>query len=203
MMTHKRRGSAKSAIGVLLIVLAFVIPIAGYFITVAQAEYQYTNRYGSHATMAYDQATLAGMKAQLLVIQQNMYQDFGTDNATLGGTYSAPNVWPWQYSRTYDNSLLAEQDYMLAAISRIDQQQAAYNAQLNSTGVSPISLNDVYNQMVNNTRNELARAGGIDWAIHDAWMLKFNAAAYWFWYWAVAIAILLALVGIVFFAMSV
>jgi len=174
----------------LCLIAAIVGPITYYLLIMAPADAQYNRNFSSHVTMAYDQATFEGMLTQINVVWQQMNKTFsGFDYAT---TY---NTW-WYPEQTYDNSLLAENDYLQAITSRLEATIVERNQILNGTKVIVIPYNQWYQQTLEGFRSELQRAGGLDWAIRGAWYLNFQPMAYWYLvYWIIG-WIVLFIIGI-------
>jgi len=133
---------------------------------------EYNRRFGSRVVMTIDQATFSGMNEQLLILWQNMNASFtGRDYAETYGT-------PWFWELTYDNSLAAQQDYFRRLAHRLDQYEESWlKFQTNTT--NPVLLEDWYAKAINNMREEMKRAGGLDWALKPAWWLTFRPIAYW------------------------
>ena len=184
-----------AAIVLVLIASAFVAPIVGYFAINLPAEVQYNRTFGGQISITIDQPTTSGMAHGLRIIWAQMNTTFGTSNhGTIYG-----NGWYW--GQTPDNSLASEDRYFSSEIQRLDNYTAAY-AEYQKAGVKTVTglpLIDWYTQIVNNSRHELQRNGGLDWAIEPAWMLKTNPLAYWDWFYFAAyaaVAVVLALVVI-------
>ena len=155
-------------------VIAFCVPLVGYFIVVAPADAQYNRKFASHVTMAYDQATFEGMLTQINIVWQEMNRTFvGFDFAT---TY---NTW-WYVDQTYDNSLLATNDYFNSITMRLDATIKEQEQIKSGNKTILIPYNQWYQTTLEGFRNETRREGGLDWAIRSAWYLIFQPLAYWF-----------------------
>lgn len=157
---------------VLLIALAIIVPIGLFVGIVIPANWEYNKKFGSHVVMAKDQATFSGMIEQVGILWDNMNTTFTGRN--FNETYNSPWYWDW----TYDNSLGAQRDYFKHLMERLNNYQMQYQFLLKNNS-NPIYINDWYDKSVQNMRNEMNRAGGLDWALKDAWCLTFAPMAFW------------------------
>jgi len=169
---ESENGRGLKIIRMLLIVLVFAIPIGWYATTNYPADVEYNRTFNCHVTMAMDQASLGGMVEQIEVLWENMNTTF--DGYDLNTTYS---TW-WGPDQNYENSLGAQRDYFRNLVIRIRGYEATY-ANMTNNNTSPILVNDWYAQAVRNTRGEMNRSGGLDWAIEGAFYLHIHPLAYW------------------------
>lgn len=154
------------------------------------ADVEYNKKFGSHVTMAIDQASFEGIKEQILILWKNMNDTFGTEN--LENIYNSP----WFWDQTYDNSLKAQEDYFRRLVNRIDDQIKEQQAIINGNRTIIVPYNQWYQQSLDSLRTELNRAGGLDWALKGAWYLKCAPAAYWLMYWDFPIAAILFILAL-------
>lgn len=158
-------------------ILAFVVfPILVLVFVDLPASAVYNRRFRCHVSMAYDQATFEGMKQQILLLWEEM------NNTFQGFDYAQTYNTPWYWEQTYENSLAAQQDYFRQLVVRLDSYSELYKKMLgNST--NPVYLEDWYHKSIQNFREEMQRAEGLDWVLRDAWYLNFAPLAYWSLYW--------------------
>jgi hypothetical protein len=160
------------ALGGILFTIAVVMCIVLWLVISLPATAEYNKLFASHVTMAYDQATFDGIRTQVNIVWTQMNTSFAGDDFST--TYNTP----WYWNQNYDNSLSAQQDYFKQLNDRIDLYESTYNLQrLNNT--QPTLLTDWYDKSIQNLRVEMDREGGLDWAIHDAWLLNKRPLAYW------------------------
>jgi len=157
-----------------IICVGCIVPIVSFFMVLAPADAQYNRKFGSHVVMAYDQATFEGMLNQIKIVWQEMNRTFaGFDFAT---TYS---TW-WYVDQTYDNSLLATNDYFNSITARLKATIQEQEQIKSGNKTILIPYNQWYQTTLDGFRNETKREGGLDWVIRSAWFLNFQQLAYWF-----------------------
>lgn len=163
-----------SILAIVMIALAFILPISMYLMISMPVDTKLNQKFGSHASMAYDQATFEGMKEQLNVIWTEMNNTW-KDVDAWSTTY---NTW-WGPDQAYDNSLMAQNDYFKRMNQRLDNVLLEQDQILNHNKTIMTSYNQWYQQALNDTRIELKRSGGILWVITPAYYLSFAPLAYW------------------------
>jgi hypothetical protein len=109
--------------------------------------------------------------------------------------YSHTYNTPWYWEQTYDNSLAAQQDYSRQLVNRFDSYIELYNTMVQNM-TNPVYLEDWYYKSIQNFRDEMKRAGGLDWAINGAWYLNYAPAAYWLPWWLIPLEIVIAILAI-------
>jgi hypothetical protein len=62
---------------------------------------------------------------------------------------------------------------------------------------NPVYLEDWYYKSIQNFRDEMKRAGGLDWAIRGAWYLNFAPEAYWLPLWLIPLEIILLIITVI------
>ena len=166
-----------------LIVLGIVslgMVIGGSFAVIQPVQYQYNKLFGSHVIMAYDQASFEGMLAQVNLIWIQMNNTFqGADFAT---TY---NDW-WYLGQTYDNSLLATNDYFNSLTERLNATIIEKERIVSGNQTIMIPYNQWYQTTLDGFRTEMQRQGGLDWVIRPSFVLRNYPIAY-FWEWFLGI----------------
>ena len=183
-------------LGIFLMVIAFVVPMAAYLTITAPADAGYNKKFASHEVMAYDQSTFEGMKEQILFLWKNMNETWQGEN--LAEVYSS---W-WYPLQTYDESLQAEADYFRTTITRLDNYIVQYENLKADKSTSPIYIQDWYDSAIKNFRSETSRAGGLCWAIEPAYYLTKQPMAYWLWWWVIPLAFIIGFIGLVVVAVE-
>jgi hypothetical protein len=61
---------------------------------------------------------------------------------------------------------------------------------------NPVYLEDWYYKSIQNFRDEMKRAGGLDWAIKGTWYLNYAPAAYWLLWWLIPLEIVIATLAV-------
>ena len=173
--------NAKAIVFVLLVVLIIAVAVLAIFGIYLPAVATYNRLFGSHVTMAYDQATFEGMRVQVLAIWTQMNKTFADCDYT--STYGTP----WYWEQNYENSLAANQDYFETLIGRLDGTIKEKDQILAGNKTILIPYNQWYQQALEGFRNESKREGGLDWAINGAWFLGFAPMAYWLWWWVIPV----------------
>ena len=188
----------KQQIGTAIVILLIVMNIGAYLTINVPANVRYSNLFGSYATLAYNgQPTFEGIQANLQHIYQTMLSQFPNSIYDYNSTY---NTWaPWGH--IYENSLSAQQAYLLTAINRTKY----YEGQFSSSNASS-KLTDTYNLAIANLRNELqcsaircndsnSQNNGIDWVIRGAWFMNKAPSAYWDFYVLIPIDLILIIIA--------
>jgi len=166
-----------AGIAITLTILIFIVSVLAYFAVFFTPITQYNETFASHATMAYDQSTFEGMREQILIIWVNMNQTFGTENQR-----NIYNTW-WPPDQTYENSLVAENDYFRNIIARLDQTITEKEQILSGNKTILVPYSQWYQQTLASFREETKREGGLLWAIDGAYFQTFAPMAYhWIWW---------------------
>jgi hypothetical protein len=185
--------NGKPIVFVLLVVLCIALPVFALFGIYLPSIAQYNRLFGSHVTMAYDQATFEGMQTQVLAVWGQMNKTFADyDFAT---TYNTP----WYWEQNYENSLVANRDYFRSLVDRLNQTIKEKEQILAGNKTIMVPYNSWYQQTLEGFRNESKREGGLDWAINGAWYLSFAPMAYWVWWWVIPLEIVLIIIAIIAF----
>lgn len=190
--------NGKPIVFVLMLICCIILPVFALFGIYLPSIAQYNKLFGSHVTMAYDQATFEGMQAQVLVVWSQMNKTFADyDFAT---TYNTP----WYWEQNYENSLAANRDYFGSLIDRLNQTIKEKEQILAGNKTIMVPYNSWYQQTLEGFRNESKREGGLDWAINGAWFLSFAPTAYWlgWWFWPLEIVLVIVAVIAFFWAFS-
>jgi len=174
----------KLTVCILLVALVIIIPVVALFGIYLPAVATYNKLFGSHVTMAYDQATFEGMKTQVQIIWTQMNKTFADFDYPT--TYNSP----WYWEQNYENSLAANQDYFRNLIDRLDETIQEKDQILAGNKTILIPYNQWYQQTLEGFRNESKREGGLDWAINGAWFLTFAPMAYWVWWWVAPLEVI-------------
>jgi len=182
--------NVRAIVFVLLVVLTIAVPVFALFGIYLPSVATYRRLFGSHVTMAYDQATFEGMRTQVLAIWTQMNKTF-TDFDYIT-TYNSP----WYWEQNYENSLAANQDYFRSLIGRLDGTIKEKDQILAGNKTILVPYNQWYQQALEGFRNESKREGGLDWAINGAWFLTFAPVAYWVWWWALPLFIALIIIDL-------
>lgn len=171
----KMKHSIGKKLSAISIIFGIAFPTALFFTIVLPTQTQYNRQFGGHVIIAYDQSTLSGMKQEILLLWKQMNQSFLGDHAQI---YNSAFYW----EQTYDNSLQAEDRYFTQTINRLDNYNAQYETfiKAGTNIVLGVPLTDWYDKIVQNMRIELAREGGLDWAIRGAYYLKYSPLTWWF-----------------------
>lgn len=168
-------------------VIALTIVISMVVLTIFQlnyainVDYRYNKKIGAYLANAYDASTFEIMKEYYIKAKQGML-DEGLTPDLYGKWFYWEQTPDWQMNYTYR--------YIDGLIARCDH----YINQTKQGNITP--LTDVYNQMIENLRNESQRNGPVDWAARPAWMIK-NAPLY-YWGWGVWLCVILLAVVVTF-----
>jgi len=184
----------KAVVFILLVLCCIALPCYAIFGISLPVISTYNKLFGSHVTMAYDQATFEGMRTQVIAVWNQMNKTFADFDYIQ--TYNTP----WYWEQNYENSLAANQDYFISLIDRLDQTIKEKEQILAGNKTIMVPYNSWYQQTLEGFRNESKREGGLDWAINGAWYLSFAPVAYWLWWFVIPLEI--ALVIIAFFALA-
>jgi len=171
----------------LLVVCCIVLPVWAIFGIYLPAIATYNRTFGSHVTMAYDQATFEGMSTQVMAVWTQMNKTFADFDYIH--TYNSP----WYWDQNYENSLAANQDYFRSLIDRLNQTINEKEQILAGNKTVLVPYNTWYQQTLEGFRNESKCEGGLDWAINGAWFLSFAPTAYWVWWWVIPLEIALVI----------
>jgi len=131
-------------------------------------------KFGSHATMAYDQATFEGVLDQITVLWTNM-NDTWPDVNSWNTTY---NSW-WGAHQAYDNSLAAQNDYFARLSDRLRMNLFEQDQILNHNKSIMTTYTQWYQQALNDTRREMKGTEGLLWVIKSAYYFKAGFWVYW------------------------
>lgn len=173
--------------GIATLVIVLVLGILIWAAFDLPAGIQYSNAFGSDITMTYDAADLQGQHDTVMLIWTNMNNTFDTRN--YAHIYSSP--WPW--AQVKENSLYYTNVYFGQLITRINNNIAMLNA-LKANNTNPIYIQDWQTNVINQTRIEMKREGGLDWVINGAWYLTFAPIAYWSSYIMLIVAVIAIIV---------
>jgi len=185
--------NGKLIVFALLVILCIALPIFTMFGIYLPSIAQYNKLFGSHVTMAYDQATFEGMQTQVLAVWGQMNKTFTDyDFAT---TYNTP----WYWEQNYENSLAANRDYFGSLVDRLNQTIKEKEQILAGNKTILVPYTSWYQQTLEGFRNESKREGGLDWAINGAWFLSFAPTAYWLGWWVIPLEIVLIIIAVVAF----
>jgi hypothetical protein len=184
--------------GIIMTVLASIMSayiVSSYFSVTLPANLTYQREFGDDVVMAYDQADFKGISDQLAKIWTKMNQTFV--DADYAHTYCDINFYPWSNNLVYSNSLKCQNDYFVRMNSSL-----AYNSECKYNATFRPFMWDEF-KALNDTRNEMKREGGLDWALRGCWIQRFNASYFivgnWYIYWVLLAAVLwvLAIIGFV------
>jgi len=126
--------------------------------------YPYNKKIGAFLANAYDASTFELMKENYIKAKQGMI-DEGLTPDLYGKWFDWEKTADWQMNYTYQ--------YMDGLIARCDY----YINQTKQANISPFT--DIYNQMIQNLRDESQRNGPVDWAARPAWVIKYAPLYYW------------------------
>ena len=169
----------KKIVFVLLLIGCIVLPILAVFGIWLPSVASYNRLFGSHVTMAYDQATFEGMQVQVLAVWGQMNKTFA--DYDFSTTYNTP----WYWAQNYENTLAANRDYFGSLVDRLNETIKEKEQILAGNKTIMVPYNSWYQQTLEGFRNESKREGGLDWAINGAWFLSFAPTAFWLWWWVI------------------
>lgn len=159
-------------VGIVTIIALVIFNVVLWFTVAMPANIRYSNEFGSSVTMAYDAASLEGIRNEVLEIWNRMNESFDTHN--FEHIYNSP--WPWDQVK--ENSMFYQNRYFSQLIERLDHNIQLLNT-LRSNATNPVLINDWQTGVINQTRIEMKREGGLDWVIQAAWFLAYAPLAYW------------------------
>jgi len=145
----------------IIISITFLVVFhVNYVINVA---YPYNKKIGAYLANAYDASTLELMKENYIRAKQGMI-DEGLTPDLYGKWFDWEKTADWHMNYTYQ--------YIDGLIARCDY----YINQTKQANISPFT--DIYNQMIQNLRDESQRNGPVDWAAWPAWEIKYAPLYY-------------------------
>jgi len=194
-MTKSKQGNGGSILmgaGAMCIIAIFIVAGVSYFAVSLPAQVQYNKAFGGQISITIDQPSISGMSTNLMKLWLTMNATFPGDHTQIYNSY-------WYWDQTPDNTIASEDRYFRSEIGRLNNYTAQYNAYVKSGQniVIGLPLTDWYDKVTNNSRHELQRNGGLDWAIQGAWYLKYAPAAYFLPYYVAAISAILFLAGVI------
>jgi hypothetical protein len=179
----------KIGIIIALVIVGAGIYIASWLVIKVPADIEYSRKFGSDVTMAYDQADFVGINQSVTKIWKTMNETFA------GKDYNNVYNTPWFWEQIPEDSMRMQQDYLRRLVVRITAYQKTWDNAV-SNGTSYL-LQDWYDNSIRNLRVEMQREGGLDWVINGAWYLNFAPAAYWLPYYLLILWVILLIAIII------
>ena len=179
--------SRKLVAVVILIVVAIVGQLAMYFAFNYNADYRYNARYGTYVTIATQSPSLNRTWNAIITFGNHMYEDW--QPSEFETTYNNQPILDFNAGLIYENSLAAENDYLIGLNETMPSRIDAVNRNV---------VGQTEQGVLYDLRNEMNSYGGLDWAVRGAWYIKYANFAYWSgWYYTIywilaAIVIVLA-----------
>jgi len=167
--TRERQKRDPTNIVILILVavaVLFIVNAVFVFIDFNNVDARYRRAIGSFSENARDAASFELMRDYLVKTRARM---------VAAGLVSSDCGRAWYWERTPDWCMQYQYEYLDALINRTD----FYIDRVSSGNISQFS--DVYEQMINNMRNEMTRNGPLDWVANPAWYLKYAPNYYWGW----------------------
>jgi len=164
--------------GILMLLFAVLVSfytVNTYFGVTLAANLAYQREFGDDVVMAYDQADFQGILNQLTKIWNKMNITFA--GADYAHTYSDINFMPWDNNLVYSNTLQAQNDYFARLTSSLE-----YNIKCKYDPTFRPMFWDEF-KALNDTRHEMKREGGLDWALKGCWKIHYNPSYPWIGRW--------------------
>lgn len=173
----------------IVVFLAIAVTVsATLFAMGVGAGIQYSNAFGSDVTMAYDAASLQGIKDQVMIIWNNMNQTF--DTGAFKRIYNSGMPW----DQVKENSMAYQNVYFNQLIDQVNQKIEVWD-NMKANGTTTYQMDDWLAKVINQTRIEMKREGGLDWVLNGAWYLQEAPVVAWSWlyallFWLLFVAVL-------------
>jgi len=161
----------------LVLILTAIASSITYVTVNYRAEAEYNRDFGTYALVAMQSSSLNKSWSNTLTLWQNMNATF--DPAKFNETFNTIPLFGFDAAIKYENSLAAQNDYF----------QGLHDLYLND--LKTLNQNTGFNSEMNlvyEYRNEANSNGGMDWVIHNAYLIQNYPLAYWSWLIYAAIA---------------
>lgn len=179
-------------LGLLLIALAFAVPISVFLGIASPADYAYNQRFQSHVDIAYHPSSFDNLKYEVNAMITSIEDTWqGEDLGTVYGTW-------WYVDQNYANSVAKDYNYLGNLTVRLDGFIATFNT-LQTNGSSATFINDFYSTTLANVLDEVGSRGGFLATTKNAYYYNFYPAAYWQMSFTVLSTFACAFFGFIFF----
>lgn len=163
------RGTQRK-LAVALLIFAIIFTVAFYLTQNYPTDVAYNRKFGTYVTIATQSASLNRTWNAILIFGNNMHEVFPITKYDYNTTYNCIALGPLNGGYIWENSLAAEEDYLIGLNETMPTRIDAVNRNL----VGATEQGALYD-----LRNEMNSYGGLDWAVKGAYYTQFAPLVYW------------------------